>query len=373
MTALTFALVVAVFIIVMSLAVGMEKAFASSGDPLNVIVLRPGAQSEGQSQVQHERYQIIRNLEGIARAADGEPLVAPEVIVLENKQKRGAPEGVESLSNLQIRGVSPQSFEMRPNVKLVAGEMFDPALREAIVSRRVSERFEGMDLNAKIRLSADEWTIVGLFEAGGSAFDSEVWTDHRRLAESFDRRGAYSSIAVRAIDAAAAQSLIQRIEDDPQLKLEPRIETEYYESQTTSSTIGIKILAGILAVVMSIGVAFAGANAMYANVANRTREIGAMRVLGFTPFSILICFVLESIALALLGGGLGCLLSLPMNGVATGTTNFTTFSEIAFAFTITPKLMLQGLTIGLAIGFFGGLLPAFSASRRPIVETLRKA
>ena len=366
-TAVTFGLVVAVFVIVMALAQGLDRAFVTTGDPLNLLIMRPGVQSEMQSNVSIDRYQIIRNLSGIAKGADGEPLVAPEVLIVVNKPK--LPNGDKS--NLQLRGVDLKVFEMRPQVQIVAGRMYKPGLREVIVSRLVSKRFQGFGLGDKPQLGGGEWTVVGLFDAAGTAYDSEVWCDYQELQQEFDRGGAYSTVVARAADPAAAASLARTIDEDPRLKLEVKTEVEYYAEQTSAST-PLKAFGTFLAVVMSIGACFAGMNTMYGNVASRVKEIGTLRVLGYTPFSIVLCFVFESILLALIGGIFGCIASIPMNWVTTGTTNFRTFSEVVFNFAVTPTLM--GIALGFAVlmGLVGGLMPAVSAARKPIIECLSK-
>ncbi len=366
MTAFTFALVVAVFVIVMSLARGIERALTTTGDPLNMIVMRPGVQAEGQSAVQIERYHVVRNFPGIARDASGEPLIAPEVLVLINRTRRtdGKP------GNLQVRGVHPQAFKLRPAVRIVAGRMFRPGLREMIVSRSVARRFGNMQLGQRPFLGRGPMTIVGIFDARGTAYDSEAWMDYQDLMQEFDRN-AYSTIVLRARDAAAIAELKRRVDEDLRVKLTAETETDYYQEQTKTAG-PLKAFGVFLAVIMSIGACFAAMNTMYASVANRTREIGTLRVLGYTPIAILVSFLIESVALAVLGGMFGCLLSLPINGIATGTTNFESFSEIIFYFTITPELMARGLVFAVVMGALGGLLPAFSASRRPVLAALRE-
>jgi len=366
MTAASFALVVAVFVIIMSLVRGIEHALTSTGDPLNVLIMRPGAQSEGQSSIEIERYHVVRNYPGIARDETGEPLAAPEVIVLVNKPK--ATDGKPS--NLQIRGVHPLVFKIRPVVRIVEGRAFRPGLREVVVSRSVSRRFKNMNIGQTPQIGKVRMTIVGIFEARGSAIDSEMWADYQEIMQAFDRR-AYSTVVVRARDAAAVDAIRRIVAGDRRVKLSAKTEMKYYQEQT--STAGpLKAFGMFLAVIMSIGASFAGMNAMYASVASRVREIATLRVLGFTPFSILVSFLIESVFLALIGGLLGCALSLPINGLATGTTNFQTFSEIVFYFTITPDLMLRGLIFAAVMGAVGGILPALAAARQPILLALRQ-
>ena len=367
MTAATFALVVAVFVIIMSLARGIERALTSTGDPLNVLIMRPGAQSEGQSSIDIERYHVVRSYPGIARDETGEPLAAPEIIVLVNKPKAG--DGKPS--NLQIRGVHPLVFKIRPEVQIVGGRVFRPGLREVIVSRSVSRRFKNMSIGETPQIGKVRMTIVGVFEARGSAIDSEMWADYREIMQAFDRQ-TYSTVVVRARDAAAVDAILRTVAGDRRVKLSAKTEMKYYQEQTSTSG-PLKAFGIFLAVIMSIGASFAGMNAMYASVASRVREIATLRVLGFTPFSILASFLIESVFLALIGGLLGCALSLPINGLATGTTNFQTFSEIVFYFTITPDLMLRGLIFAAVMGAVGGILPALAAARQPILQALRQA
>lgn len=367
MTAMTFALVVATFIIVRSLAEGMEHALATSGDPLNVLLIRQGAQSEGQSMVSLEQFQIVRNWPEAQMGPDGLPLAAPEVLVLANKPKRSS----GNPSNLQMRGVHVNSFLMRPAVKIVEGRTFVPGLREVIVSRSVANRFQNMNLGDHPQLGRGRWTVVGIFEARGTAFDSEVWGDYREVMQDFDR-SMYSTIVVRARDQLAVDQIRRRADEDVRIKLQGRTEEGYYRDQTKTAG-PLKAFGGFLAVIMSIGASFAGMNTMYASVANRVREIGTLRILGFSPMSILLSFQLESILLSLIGGVIGCVLALPMNGLATGTTNFETFSEIVFYFTITPSLMLRGIGFAVMMGTIGGFLPAYTAARKPALEALRQA
>jgi putative ABC transport system permease protein len=364
-TAVTFGLVVAIFVVVMALAQGLDRAFVTTGDPLNLIVMRPGVQSEMQSFVTNQQYQVVRNLGGLAKDSTGEPIAIPELLTVVNKPK--FPDG--DMSNVQIRGTAETALELRPKVQIVEGRMFEPGLREVIVSQMVAKRFQDFGLGDKPRLGKGEWTVVGLFDASGSAYDSEVWADTKELADEFDRGGGFSTVVVRSTDPAAAASLARTIDGDIRLQLGVRTEVGYYAQQTSAST-PLKAFGTFLAVIMAIGACFAGMNTMYGNVASRAKEVGTLRVLGYTPFSIVLCFVIESILLALIGGTFGCIAALPMNWVTTGTTNFATFSEVVFKFAVTPQLM--GIALGFAVlmGVVGGLLPAISAARKPITACL---
>jgi putative ABC transport system permease protein len=259
---------------------------------------------------------------------------------------------------------------LRPQVRLVKGRPFRPGLREIIVGHSVAGRFKNAEIGGGLRFGRSHWTVVGEFEAGRTAFDSEIWADQSELAEDFDRLD-YSSVLLRAESAPALRAIEQRIADDRRLHLKALSELAYYAEQTKTAG-PIKVLGSFMAILMAIGASFAAMNTMYAAVARRTREIGVLRVLGFRPGSILLSFLTEALMLGLAGGVIGCLLALPIHGLTTGTTNFRTFSDISFAFRITPDLLLRGLGFSLLMGGLGGLLPARLASRQPMVETLRE-
>jgi len=364
-TAFTIGLTVGVFLMVMALARGIDLTLTSSGEPLNLIVLREGSTAELNSSVSRENLNNLMYLDGVAREGD-QPLAAPEMLTLIYKARKGMSQG----SNVTIRGIGPMSNKLRSGFKTVAGRMFQPGLTEAIVSRRISERFQGLDVGDKFRVQATDYTVVGLFEAGGKAFESEIWVDVNSLASS-TKRETYSSVLLRASDQTALGSLAKRISDDQRLHLKALPERTFYEDQQGAASGVLKGLAVFIALIMAIGAGFAGMNTMYAAVARRTKEIGTLRVLGFRRRSILVAFILESIAIAIVGVGIGILLALPLNFVSTGTANFSTFSEIAFNFRVTPDLMLLALIFGVAIGFLGSLLPSIRASRFRIVDALR--
>ena len=365
MTAFSITLTVTVFVVLMALARGLETSLSATGHPLNLLVMRDGSQSETQSSVQRDSLQVIRYLEGIAKNEKGEPWVSPELIVLINLPRRGQAQG----SNVTIRGLTPAGFSLRPEFKLVEGRQFRSGLREVIVSKKISDRFQNCGLGDKVKFAKGYWTVVGIFEVGNTAYASEIWTDPEDLGQDFDR-DAYSSVFLRAVDSSTLNRLKQQLADDRRLHLKAQTEREYYEKQTSSAA-PIKALGIFIAGLMAIGASFASMNTMYAAVARRTKEIGALRVLGFSRGSILLSFVIESVLIALVGGAIGCLLALPVNGVTTGTTNFTTFSELAFNFRVTPRLLLNGMIFAALMGFIGGLFPAWRAARENIVTALR--
>jgi putative ABC transport system permease protein len=364
-TAFTIGLTVGVFLMVMALARGIDLTLSSSGEPLNLIVLREGSTAELNSSVSRENLNNLMYLEGVAREGD-QPLAAPESITLIYKARKGMSQG----SNVTIRGVGPMSTKLRSGFKTVAGRMFQTGLAEAIVSSRIAERFQGLGVGDKFRIQATDYTVVGLFDASGKAFESEIWVDVNSLA-SATKRETYSSVLLRAQDRNALDSLAKRISDDQRLHLKAVPEQAFYEQQQGTASGVLKGLAVFISFIMAVGAAFAGMNTMYAAVARRTKEIGTLRVLGFSRLSILAAFVLESIVIAAIGAGIGIVLALPLNLVSTGTANFVTFSEIAFNFRVTPDLMLWALVFGVGIGFLGSLLPSIRASRFRIVDALR--
>ncbi len=364
MAVVSVAATVAVFISVLSLAQGIERVFAVTGHPLNLVVIRQGSQVETNSSVSVPTLQTLKYLPGISKDGSGEPLVSPELMVLVYIPRAGGDQ-----TNVSLRGATPMGFALREQARLVEGRIFRGGMRELVASRTMARRF-GLSLGSVIHLGRSDWQVVGLTEAGGSAYDSELWADVGAVADDFNRREIYSSVLVRAADSAAAAELTRRISEDRQLHLQARVEGDYFRDQSRSS-LPVKFLGTFIAMVMAVGSCFAAMNAMYATVAYRTREIATLRVLGFSRAAVLVAFVLESTLLALAGGLLGCLLALPVHGVSTGTMNFLTFSELTLHFRITPQLILKGLIFAAVMGILGGLLPARMAARRPPVLGLR--
>jgi len=364
-TAFTIGLTVAVFLLVMALARGIDLTLASSGEPLNMIVLREGSTAELNSSVTREQFNDLMYLDGVERESD-KPLATGETITLIYKARKGMTQG----SNVTIRGVGPMSFKLRSGFQTIAGRLFQPGMTEAVVSKRIAERFQGLDIGDKFRIQTTDYTIVGLFDSAGKAFESEIWVDNNSLA-STTKRETYSSVLMRVKDQNALTALSKRITDDPKLHLKAISERIFYEDQQGTGSGALKGLAVFISFIMAVGAGFAGMNTMYAAVARRTKEIGTLRVLGFGRLSILAAFLLESLAIALIGTVIGILLTLPLNFVSTGTANWVTFSEIAFNFRVTPGLMLFALVFGSVIGFVGSLLPSIRAARFKIVDALR--
>jgi putative ABC transport system permease protein len=272
-------------------------------------------------------------------------------------------------TNVTVRGLTPIGFKLRDNLSLAEGRWFSTGQREVMVSKSVKKRF-GAEIGKTLAFGKGLWTVVGVFDASGTAYDSEIWGDVNQMANDFDRTGGYSVAHIRATDDVAADSLTKVLADDQRLKLEGVAEMEYFAKQTRSGA-PIQFVGTLVAIIMAVGSCFAAMNTMYAIVAARTREIGTLRALGFSRFAILFSFVLESVFLAVVGGALGCLLAFPMNNFSTGTGSG--FSELAFAFKITPPTLIIGIVFAALMGVFGGLLPAFRAARMPITSALREA
>ena len=365
-TAFTIGLTVAVFLLVMALARGIDTTLATSGEPLNMIVMREGSTAELNSTITQENYKDLMYLDGVAREND-QPLVTGEIITLIYKARKGMSQG----SNVTVRGVGPMSFKLRSGFAVVAGKLFQTGLTEAVVSKRIAERFQGLGIGDKFRIQTTDYTVVGLFDSAGKAFESEIWVDINSLASTTKRTEDFSSALLRVKDQNAMTALTKRITDDPKLHLKATPERTFYEDQQGQASGELKALAVFISFIMAVGAGFAGMNTMYAAVARRTKEIGTLRVLGFSRSSILIAFLLESVSIALIGGAIGILLAMPLNFVSTGTSNWVTFSEIAFNFRVTFDLALWALIFGAVIGLVGSLLPSIRASRFKIVDALR--
>lgn len=357
MTVLGVALTVGVFVSVLAMVHGLESTYLDSGDPLNLILIRQSSQAETNSF-------FDRGLKPIVEATEGVSAVAGEIITLINHVRLSG-----DTANVIVRGISEKSLELRPKVKIAEGRMFRPGLREVIVSRSISKRFKDAKVGDQIKIGRSSWNVVGIFDAARTAYDSEIWADYNEVSGEFERP-IYSSLLIRCADQASLDSVKQRLAGDRRLQLDVFGQKEYFESQSGTAT-PIKVLGYLIAIIMSIGSSFAVMNTMYAATAYRTREIATLRVLGFKKGSVMLSFVFESLLLGILGGILGCILALPMNGISTGTGNFTTFSEVAFEFRVTPQLMAEGILFAAVMGVVGGLLPARLAARLTIVRALR--
>ena len=358
--------VIAVMVSMMALNNGVVKATVSSGSKDNLMVMREGAEAELSSWVTKDQFRIIRALPGIATGAKSEPIASPELVIVFKLPKKDNPKG----SNITVRGVTPSAFELRPYVKIVEGRMFRPSVNEVIVAKRVASRFVNCNVGDSFKFGPQTYNVVGLFEAQGTAFDSEMWADINFLGEA-RKREQYSSVVVKPVDAKAYNDIKEAIKNDNRLKLAVKSEYQYYADQV-NGLLGIKILVSIVTVFMMFGAILGTMNTMFSAIASRGRELATLRALGFRRRTVIASVLIESAFVALLGGLLGILLSLPINGISTGTTNWNTFSELAFSFRVDPPLAATALMIAMISGLIGGLLPAVSAARKPITRALRE-
>jgi putative ABC transport system permease protein len=358
---------VGVFVAMLSLARGFRATLVSSGSYDNAIVMRAGATSEMSSIVTLDSVKILQDDLGVARA-NGQPLVTSEVVVVAPFPLRTT--GTDA--NVQVRGVSPNVLTVRRNVKIVQGRMFHPGLSELVVGHYATDSYAGLTVGHQVRFGGGEWMVVGIFDAGGSAFDSELWCDGRILQDVYKRpNNIYQSVTVHLTSPDAFQSFKNAISKDPRLDVDVSREIDYYSKQSEMMTRMITVLGGLVAFVMGIGAVFGALNTMYSAVSERGREIAVMRALGFGAMAVVFSFLVEALLISLVGGALGCAAVLPLNGFTTGAMNWQTFSHMAFAFAITPDLLVGGIIFALVMGVAGGLLPAVHAALRPIATALR--
>jgi putative ABC transport system permease protein len=366
MTALGIALTVAVLLAILALVDGLRATLSSSGNPQHVIVMRKGSDSELVSNFTRSQFQDLKFKPGIATGSDGQPLASLEMITVINLANVDNPNGV----NVTIRGLQPAGIELRRHVRLTTGRMFNAGQREIVVGRSVAQRFPDAQLGKQITFARGAWTVVGVMDCGRCVHDSEIWGDLNQITSDYQRVEVASSAMVRATDAVAAKALINEIDSDQRLNMHALSEKEYYDLQTASGA-PIQAIGIVVAIIMAVGSSFAAMNTMYAAVSRRSREIGTLRVLGFSRGSILLSFFLESVLLAGLGGLLGCLLVMPLNGITTAVGN-SNFAELAFDFRVTPQIMLVGIGFAAVLGCVGGLFPARNASRKEILTALRE-
>lgn len=371
MTIFSVGTVVWASIFAFGLSAGLNKTLEIAAEPLDVLVLRKGSTSEAVSAVTEPAAREIKALPGIATTSDGQPLAASELVVFAYLPRHGSDVKV----NVSIRGVDPVSRALRKEMTIVEGKDFTPGVREAIVSRAMSNRFQNLGLGDEFKVDSGMFKVVGIFEAGGGAVESEVWTDQRVLAQVAKRTGAMSSLQLRAASLADQERLINHIKNDKQIDLAAMTETQYYAEQAAQSGL-MKFVGNAIAFALTIGAMFAVANTMYGAIASRAREIGTLRALGFGRVSIMSSFILESVVLCLAGALLGILGILAVNllqgGIKTGTMNPATFTEVAFSFDFGPKVLLQGALLAVIMGLIGGFLPALRAVRMKVVDALRE-
>jgi putative ABC transport system permease protein len=359
---------VGVFVAMLSLAKGFKSTLVSSGSPRNAIVRRAGATSEMDGAVSIETVKIVEDAPGVERGPAG-PLVSPEVVVIAAFPLKAT--GTDA--NVQVRGVSAKALDVRNNVKITSGRMLQPGLNELVVGRYVARTYAGLDLGNTVKFGGGTWTVVGVFDAGGSAFDSEVWGDAKVVKDVYKRpANVFSSVTARLTSPEALTTFKDALTSDPRLTPQVDREIEYYDKQSRALTRLILVLGTMVGAVMGIGAVFGALNTMYSAVAERNREIATMRAVGFGATSVVSSFVFEALCIALVGGVLGCVAVLPLNGFTTGTMNWQTFSHLAFAFRITPALLAGGVIFALLMGIVGGVPPAVRAARARVAVALRE-
>jgi putative ABC transport system permease protein len=366
MTALGIGLTVAVLLAVLAMVDGLRSTLAATGDPLQIVVLRKGSESEVVSNFTRTQFRDLIFTPGIATGRDGQPLASLELVSVINLSASKGGEG----TNIVVRGLQPAGLELRRGVKLVSGRWFEKGRRELVVGKDVAAHHPDAAIGRSVRFGRGDWEIVGEMDAGRGAQANEIWGDLDQVASDLQRMEVLSSALVRASDAVAADALMKSVNNDQRLNMNAVAETKYYSEQTSAAA-PIEYIGIFVAVIMAVGSGFAAMNTMYAAVARRSREIGTLRVLGFSKGSILTSFFLESVLLAGLGGVLGCLMVLPLNGITTRIGN-SNFAETAFGFHVSPAIMLTGIAFAVVLGAVGGLFPASNAARKEILVALRQ-
>jgi ABC-type antimicrobial peptide transport system permease subunit len=365
-TALGMALVVAVFVAMMALANGFRAALVSTGSTDNVIVLRKGSNDELSSGLSRETANIIGAMPFVAKNSDGVALSSPEtfVVISLNRVDGG-------LANVVARGVSPQATEVRGGIELIEGRWFRPGSAEVVIGKNLTGRFPNVQIGDVMSFGSRDWDVVGHFEASGSAFESEVWGENEQFMPVFRGQG-FQSLTFRMLDPSAFEGIKETLENDPRLAVGAQREFAFYTNQSALLSNLLGFFAVFVAGVMAIGAVFGAINTMYAAVSSRAPEIGVLLTLGFKPRSVLGSFMLEALIIALIGGALGGLMALPVNGLVTSTTNWSSFSEVAFAFRVTPTLLVAGLIFAAVMGTVGGFFPALRAARMQVAQALRE-
>lgn len=358
--------VVAVFTALLAMATGFERTLAATGSTDNAVILRGGSDAELNSGLSRDAATLIKQAPGIRKDADGKPLASGEMIVIAELVRQG---DEKSGANITVRGVEPKAFALRPQLKIVEGRTFRTGLRELIVGRGVTRQFQGAELGKTLRMRGSDWTVVGVFESG-DAYDSELWTD-AEVAQTTFNRGGYSSVLVGLDGANGLKTLQDSLKTDPRLSVDVKNQQEYFSGQTKNFRQQIGFLAGVVTFIMALGAIFAALNTMYAAVATRAKEIATLRAIGFGGFPVLISVMIESLVLAFVGGALGAVIAYLLFNNFSVSTLGQNFTQVVFAFKVTPALVMTGLVIALVIGFFGGLLPAWRAARMPVTAALR--
>ncbi len=361
------AAVVAVFAGVLSMAAGFQKTVAGSGAPDTAIVLREGVTTELTSGLGLEQTRIVANAPGVRRGDDGQPMASAELFVVVDLKKKSG-----STASAALRGLQPAAFAVRGDVEIIQGRTFEPGRNELLVGRAAAAQFTGLDVGSSIKFGQQDWQIVGIFAAGGSIFESELWSDVRVLQPAYRRGTSFQSVRVKLQSADSLGELQAALAADPRVQVDVRSEQDYFAEQAEPVVRFIRLVGYPLAILMALGAVFAALNTMYSSVSARAREIATLRAIGFGPLPLALATLAESAVLALLGGALGGALAFfGLNGY-TGSTMDQSFSQIVFDFAVTPELLRQGLVAALVVGLIGGLFPALRAARVPVATALRE-
>ncbi len=368
LSVVSIGLSVGVLVLVLSLARGFELSLVDTGSPENLVVLRRGATSEGESGMQREEFRALRALPGIAVGADGAPLASAELYAAMNLDKAGG-----GSANFPLRGVMLASFAIRDSARIVEGRRFTPGTREVVVGRALLGRIAGCRLGSALELQGQPWPVVGVIDSGGGAYDSEIWCDVEIFMQELDRP-VYGLASARADTTRpdGAERLIATLEADPRLQVKVQREPDYFAKQAGLLGDTLRFVAYVIAGVMAVGAAFGTSVTLLASLARRTHEVGTLLAIGFRPLGVLVGFLIEAVTLGLAGGVLGVLIALPVNGIATGTMNWGTFTEQAFAFRVTGDVVAAAITFSTLVGVISGLVPAWKASRLPPAAALRR-
>ncbi len=362
------AAVVLVFAAVLSMAAGLERTMLAAGSDDTAVIMRSGATSELNSGLSNDQTLIVANAPGVLKDGD-RAVISAELYVVTDVKKRSN----QAEANVPFRGVQAGAFEVRDNVGISEGRMFEPGKNEIVVGRAARDEFVGLDVGSVIRFGQTEWNVVGTFDAGGSVSESELWTDVRVLQNAYRRGNSFQSVRVKLESPGSIETLRQALDADPRIDVDVMTERDYYSSQSEGLVQFIKIIGYPLTILMAVGAIFGALNSMYSSVSVRGKEIATLRALGFGPTAVLVSTVVESVLLAAAGGVLGGLLAFVVfNGFQVSTLNGVSFSQVVFNFAVTPELLVQGLKAALIIGAVGGLFPAIRAARLPVAQALRE-
>ena len=367
MTGGGIALVVAVFVIVMAMVAGLDGAIEDSGSPDNMIVLRKGSTTETGSSFSLDQFEALKFLPQIRRDANGQPLASVELPVQVLMEKAGG-----GRENIVLRGVTPAALKVHDQVHIIQGRMFDPALNEVIVGKALLKRYANCAIGSNMHLGRGTWKVVGIFDAAGASFESEVWAGIHKVQDDTQRGAYYASVVLKMAPGADVPALVKRLADDPRINLQGETEPDYYHDQSVVAA-QLHQMGMLVAAIMSIGAIFAAMNTMYAAVSARTQEIGTLRALGFSPAAVMGCFLLESLMLAVAAGVVGIVIAMPVNGLSTAFGNYVTFSTLSFQFRVTVAIVIQALVFAAIMGAAGGFLPARQAMRMSVVDALRRS